>query len=138
MAEGRLDREIIQHYFHQAHENGVILEFLHSYHNISISLCTLKRRLRDYGLRRVRNEVDKERAKEIIMHEINNLGGSQGYRAIWHTLRLEHHMHVPRHLVTQIVKEVDSEGVQLRRRRRFSRRRYFSYGPSFCWHVDGK
>ena len=42
-----------------------------------------------------------------------------------------------RSLVATILREVDLVGVQQRRRCRLSRRKYVSYGPNFCWHVDG-
>lgn len=138
MADDRSEKELIEGYFHQGYQNDVILEFLSVYHNITISLSSLKRRLRAYGLRRVRNEVNEQELKDIITREINNGCGSLGYRAIWHLLRLEYHLHVPRHLVARIAKEVDPYGVQLRKRRRFTRRRYLVYGPNFCWHADGK
>jgi hypothetical protein len=57
---------------------------------------------------------------------------------MWHSLRLEYKLHVPRRLVAKIMKELDPDGVEQRRRRRLSRRKYVSYGPNFCWHVDGK
>ena len=112
MADDRSEKQIIQDYFHQGYQNDVILEFLSVYHNITISLSTLKRRLRSYGLRRVRNEVNEQQVRDIITREVNNGCGSLGYRAIWHLLRLERHLHVPRHLVARIVKEVDPDGVQ--------------------------
>ena len=131
------EREIIQHYFNLGYENEVIRQFLGDYHSIRMSLSTLKRRLRDYGLKRRGNDVNVDQLRDIIRNEIRGSGESQGYRAVWHSLRLVHQIHVPRHLVATILKEVDPVGVQQRRRRRLSRRRYVSYGPNFCWHVDG-
>ena len=139
MVDDISEKELIEGYFHQGYQNGAILEFLSVYHNIAISLSTLKRRLRAYGLRRVRNEVNEQEVKDIITREVNNGCGSLGYRAIWHLRRLQYHLHMPRHLVARIAKEVDPYGVQLRKRRRFTRRRYLVYGPlNFCWHADGK
>jgi hypothetical protein len=34
------------------------------------------------------------------------------------------------------MKEVDPEGVQLRKRRSLHRRTYVSPGPNFAWHAD--
>ena len=81
MADDRSEKQIIQDYFHQGYQNDVILEFLSVYHNITISLSTLKRRLRSYGLRRVRNEVNEQQVRNIITPEVNNGCGSLGYRA---------------------------------------------------------
>jgi len=52
MADDRSEKQIIEGYFHQEYQNDVILELLRVYHNIIISLNTLKRCLRAYGLRR--------------------------------------------------------------------------------------
>jgi hypothetical protein len=129
-------RNVVSHYFHNGYQNDVILQFLSEYHEIDISLSTLKRRLKDYGLKR--NNTDEERLRTIINNELKGSGSSLGYRAMWHSLRLEYKLHVPRRLVAKIMKELDPDGVEQRRRRRLSRRKYVSYGPNFCWHVDGK
>ena len=69
MADDRSEKQIIEAYFHQGYQNDVILEFLSVYHKITISLSTLKRRLRAYGLRRVRNEVNEQEVKDIITRQ---------------------------------------------------------------------
>ena len=115
MAGNRSEKQIIEGYFHQGYQNDVILEFLSVYHNITISLSTLKRR-RAYDLWKVRNEMNEQEVKDIITREVNNGCGSLGYRAIGHLFRLEYHLHVPRYLVTRIAKEVDPYSVQLRKR----------------------
>ena len=132
------ERSLIRDYFHLGYENEVILQFLVDYHRIKMSLSTLKRRLRGYGLKRREKEVDVDQLRDIIRIEISGSGQALGYRAVWHSLRLVHQIHVPRHLVATILREVDPVGVQQRRRRRLSWRKYVSYGPNFCWHVDGK
>ena len=109
------EREIITHYFHLGYPNEIIREFLSNYHDITMSLRTLKRRLRDFGLRRNgnMNEDVQERIREVIENEISNgSGASLGYRSMWHLLRLQYHVHVPRRVVAQILHEVDPEGVQ--------------------------
>ena len=135
------EREIITQYFHLGYSNSIIKDFLSNYHGIEMSLRTLKRRLQDFGLRRNSNvnENDELRIREVIENEISNgSGASLGYRSIWHVLRLQYHIHVPRQVVAQVLQEIDPEGVQKRRRRRLSRRRYTSFCPNFCWHVDGE
>jgi hypothetical protein len=62
----------------------------------------------------------------------------RGYQAIWHALRIKHHIHVPRRLVERILRELNPEVVLQRRERRLRRRIYLNYGPNFCWHIDGK
>ena len=66
----------------------------------------------------------------------NGSGARLGYRSMWHLLRLQHHIHIPRRAVAQIMKELDPDGVE-QRRRQLSRRRYLSFGPNSCWHIDG-
>ena len=134
------EREIITHYFNLGYSNEVILQFLSTYHNIEISLRTLKRRLYDFHLKRNGNltEQMQERVRSIMEREVSNgSGASLGYRSMWHLLRIQHHIHVPHRAVAQIIKELDPDGVEQRRRRRLSRRRYLSFGPNFCWHIDG-
>ena len=123
MAEvSKTEREIITHYFHLRYENEVIREFLQNYHDITFSLRTLKRRLRDFGLLRNGNDIDRDQLRDIIEQQLNGFGRSLGYRAIWHSLRLEHHIHVPRRIVATVIQEIDPDGVEQRRRRRLSRR----------------
>ena len=103
MADDRSEKQTIEGYFHQGYENDVILEFLSVYHNITISLSTFKRCLRAYGMLRViTNEVNEQEVKAIVTREIDNRCGVLGYRAICHLLRLEYHLHVPRHLVAEV------------------------------------
>ena len=138
MAESS-EREIISSYFHSGYTNDIIKTFLERHHSISMSLSTLKRRLRDFGLsRQNENRIDTDPVRQIIQEELNGSGHLLGYRSIWHSLRLEHHIHYPRRLVAEMIREIDPEGVELQRRRRLVQRRYLSYGPNFCWHADGK
>lgn len=130
-------RDILENYIHLGYENKVILAFLEQRHGISISLSTLKRRLQDYSLCRREKFVNVENLKNIIREEILGPGILRGYRAVWHSLRLIHHIHVPRRIVAQLLRELDPEGTLQRRSRRLARRRYTSYGPNFCWHADG-
>ena len=101
---------------------------------------TLKRRLNDYGCAR-RSDVDddlRRLVRDLILLEIGNGPDSlNGYRTMWHILRLRHGINVPRNLVQRILKEVDPQGVERRKRRCLKRRMYISQGPNHCWHIDG-
>ena len=101
--------------------------FLQRYRDMRLSERTLKCRLKDFGLKRRKlvNENVKSRARNIIKDEL--LAGpdkSNGYRTMWHILRLRNHINLPRQLVASIMREVDPEGVQLRKRQCFHRRTY--------------
>lgn len=138
---GRVDNgdeemELIEQYFHRGFEYQTILSFLQKYHGISMSLSTLKSRLKQQGLKRVNPNYDIQVVRETIRKELDGPGCSGGYRAMWHALRLEG-IQVPRRIVAQLLKELDPEGCQLRRARRLRRRSYHSPGPNHVWHVDG-
>ena len=65
-------------------------------------------------------------------------GSLSGYRSIWHALRLRHGIHVSRHVVATLMREIDPLGVEERKKRRLHRRVYKSEGPNACWHLDGR
>jgi hypothetical protein len=137
-----LDRErnIIENYFHLGYKYDLIVSLLKSEHGMEMTVRTLKRFLKSYRLsRRGDNEnFDEEHIRNIIRQEMESAGGSlAGYRKMWHILRLKHHLHVPRKIVAQILRELDPEASDMRRRKRLKRRRYISQGPNQCWHIDG-
>ena len=100
---------------------------------------TLKRHLRSLGLRKKGNAaiIDNNTIRAAIQEEINGPGELSGYRSIWHALRLRHHIHVPRNLVAEIMKEIDPSGVKERRARRLKRRTFRSKGQTLLgiWMV---
>lgn len=49
----------------------------------------------------------------------------------------DHGIVIDRETVRRIVKGLDPEGVEMRSKRRFRRRRYAAAGPNFIWHLDG-
>ena len=95
------EREIIEHYFHRGYEYKSIVLLLAKYHDIRLSERTLKRKLKDFGLKR-REHVDENleiRVRNIITEELSaGPDRLNGYRSMWHILRLRHHMNVPRQL----------------------------------------
>ena len=74
--------------------------------------------------------IPDEQLRDIIQNEISGPGILRGYKAVWHSLCLNHHIHVPRHKVASILQELNPEATEQRRSRRLSRR-YLSYGPNF-------
>ena len=95
------EREIIEHYFHRGYEYKSIVLLLAKYHDIRLSERSLKRKLKDFGLKR-REHVDENleiRVRNIITEELSaGPDRLNGYRSMWHILRLRHHMNVPRQL----------------------------------------
>lgn len=138
--DGQETRETIEHYFHRGYKYDEIVLFLGKYHGIKMCTRTLKRRLRDYGLKKSGNdgEVNDGHVIATIQEIMNEAGSLSGYRTVWHALRRRYGIHISRQKVARIIKELDPLGVEARKARRLQRREYISYGPNFCWHMDGK
>ena len=101
-------------------------------------LRTLKRHLKSLGLKRKGSVIDEDHLKRVIGEEIGGAGRLSGYRSIWHALRLRHGIHISRHLVARLMKEIEPVGVQERKARQLHRRVYRSEGANACWHIDGR
>ena len=86
------ERDLIEYYFNRGLTYRQITLMLGKYHHLDMKERTLKRRLKDYGLRRRDAVGDElvERVKDLIMLEIctgpNTLSGYCGYfvRTMWH------------------------------------------------------
>lgn len=107
-----------------------------------MSYSTLLRRFKKYGLMR-RGLTSKETFGDTFLPvrgRINELlsgpGSSMGYRSLWHTLEMEG-LRVPRVIVQDLLKEMDPEGSEFRRKQRLKRRTNQNPGPNFSWHIDG-
>lgn len=134
------EREItnlITHYFNRGYPYGAIVGLLHA---AGVQMCvrTLKRRLKSLGLRRKGQLIEEEHLRNVISEELQGPGRLSGYRGIWHALRLRHGLHVSRHVVARIIREIDPDGVESRKARRLHRRVYKSKGANACWHLDGE
>ncbi|CAH3181910.1 unnamed protein product, partial [Porites lobata] len=77
--------ELISQYFKQGYNNLEILEFL-KIHGVTISLSTLKRRLRSLGLSR-RDTASDHELNDAIEKELGKSGCFVGYRKMWARLR---------------------------------------------------
>lgn len=102
-----------------------------------LSLSTLKRRLRNAGLTRRTDYTLIGTVNAAKTHELTGSGQLLGYRTLWQTLRQKYFLTVKRDDVMNAIRRLDPSGVQLRHRRRFVRKGYFTAGPKQVWHVDG-
>ncbi|EDO47548.1 predicted protein [Nematostella vectensis] len=109
------ERTIITQLFHLGHSYDDIVGLLSKCHGINISVRTLKRRLKDWGMSRRYLEYDPY---------------------LWHNLRMKGIL-VPRVVVQEMLKEIDPNGVELRKAHKLKRRVYRSLGPKSTWHADG-
>ena len=104
-----------------------------AFHNLEISLRTLKKRLRKLGLTR-RNNTNPEAIREmvtILREEMEGPASHVGYRYSWHQLKLQG-INVPRGLVMIYKRMADPAGVERRKRHVLKRRIYSSLGPNDC------
>ena len=88
-------------------------------------LWTLKTRLKSYGLTRKLCSVDEALVRRIIREELDGPGSMEGYQSVWHTLQLEG-ICVARHVVEQMMREMDPVGCERRRAKRLKRRTFFT------------
>ena len=133
-----IDTQIVR-YFSDGFAYMEIIEFLRVHHQYFISLSTLKRRLRTFGIRRralATVRCSHGDLVDAIRHEMYGSGSLIGYRRM-HCSMLSKNTICRREDVRKVMKDLDPEGVFLRRRRRLKRRRYNSKGPNHVWHIDG-
>ena len=105
--------------------------------NITISLRTLKTKLKEAGLFRRKNYSSTTEVRRAIMTELRGPGQLFGYRSMWQVLVQKYKLRVKRSDVMRLLKELNPRGTECRARRRFCRRIYHSMGPNYVWHVDG-
>ena len=130
------EEEVVRYYFFRGFTYEEIRNFLQINHGLEISITTLKRRIKAYGLKRRMPDYDVGQIRAAIENILDGYGSIQGYRAVWHTLQLKG-LRVPRIVVQEILREIDPEGTQLRKAHRLKRRVYHNPGPNYAWHCDG-
>lgn len=133
---GNSKRDIITHFFRCGYQYKDILELLRRYHDISISMRTLHRLLKEYGLKRKCADVSTSTILDKVRQEIQEVGENRGYRSIYQHL-IEKGIQIPTRLVRAALKELDPSGVERRTKHRLKRRVYRTNGPNDVWHIDG-
>ncbi len=134
--EGMSETELIQYYFRGGFQYEEILLLLARRHGIKMSLSTLKRRQHSLALLRSGVQYDNARVRQAINEVLGGPGSSRGYRAVLHHLQISGIV-VPRQVVMNLLREIDSNGVEERRARRLRRRIYHNLDPNNTWHCDG-
>ena len=126
------EKEAIEAYFNSGFSYNVILCFLEKYHDMPMSLSTLKRKLCQYSLKRNKADVDLSDVERLIRNELDGPGNICGYRGMWHTLRVKYGLYIPRGEVASLLRRLDPAGVEERKRHKLKRRKYHSPGPNYC------
>ena len=138
---GQDNRDIlIRYYFHIGYNYVEIVATLLIVHGIKLCVRQLKRILARLKLKRRVLRGDESSVDLIaaaIQQELQNSGESIGYRTMWRRLQLYHNLKINGDTVRQLLKAIDPEGVERRKRHRLSRRRYTAPGPNYLWHCDG-
>ena len=102
---------------------------------ISLTLRTLKRSLRSQHLFRRKYHTDVLDIARFVSDQLRESGGLHGYR--WMHLKCRQAGFVTtRQVVYTIMQILDKDGVELRRKGRLKRRKYFAKGPNYLWHLD--
>ena len=126
-----------RYYFTRGFSYHEILLFLEKQHSHVISYSTLLRLLNQLGLHRRQKNVDHThftRAYQRIEDIVNGPGSNGGYRAVWHTLKMEG-TQVPQRFVECSLKEIDPFGCKLHRKHGIKRMQHIKSGPNFQWHY---
>ena len=55
---------------------------------------------------------------------------------MWHSLKMTG-FHVPRYTIQTLLRDINPEGTESRRRHRLRRRVYSNPAPNYAWHIDG-
>ena len=66
MADSQQEENLIKEYFNRGFIYEEIIEFLNKHHSITISIATLKRRLKQYGLQRKNADYDIDVVREKL------------------------------------------------------------------------
>ena len=129
--------ELIKTYFHCGFSYPEIVLILFVVHNIKLSLRQLCRILREHNLRRNLAQTSDETVIDYISKELQLSGQCIGYRSMWKRLVNDHKLTVPRDKVLSLMRQIDPDGIKLRKAHRLKRRKYIVKGPNYVWHVDG-
>ena len=135
-SEAHGEEEAIRDYFKKGFTYDEILALSDQCYGIRMSIATLKRRIKEYGLKRRNLQYDLNSVRDKIRSLLDGPDCMGGYRHIWHTLKLQG-ISVPRSVVEILLKELDPEGTEERRAHRLRRRVYRNNGPNDSWYCDG-
>lgn len=134
-SSGNATNDLILYYFLSGMHYDEILAFLYLRHNVNISLSTLKRKLKQMKLGRKKEKTDLRTVIDFIQSELQTSGQLCGYRWM-HQRCIQNGLVVTQATVRVTLQELDPEGVEYRKRKRLHRRKYFSKGPNYVWHID--
>ena len=131
-----LVENLVRSYFSLGFHHREILHCLAYLNGITLSLRSLERLLRRYGLYRKKNRSDIMDVALFITDQVENSGQLHGYRMM-HLKCLQAGLCVQQETVLSLLHIIDPQGVNARKRKRLRRRQYYNRGPNYVWHIDG-
>ena len=121
--------------FHLGLSQVEICAFLAQRFDYTVSERHLRRILARLRLYRRKVFSDLDEVVDFVSRQLAASGQLHGYRFM-HQRCITNGLAVSKETVRIILKHLDPEGVELRRRRRLVRRRYMVKGPNYLWHLD--
>ena len=102
------------------------------------SLPTLDRRLRHFVIFYINYDTPLAAVSDALQKELEGPGQLLGYRAMNQKLRTEHNVQVPRHLVHNVMAELDPEGLEARNleTKKKPKGQFTSEGPLWVVSLD--
>ena len=131
----------LRKYVSQNFKRSEILDFVQrDYPEYTWSTATLDRRLRHFGIYYINYDTPVAAVADAVHKELEGPGKLLGYRAMNQKLRTEHNVQVPRHLVYNVMAELDPEGLEarnLQRKKKKVKGHFTSEGPLWEVSLDG-
>ena len=128
-------------YVSQNLKRSEVLDFMQrDFPQYEWSLATLDRRLRHFGIHYIDYDTPLTVVADAVQKELEGPGRLLGYRAMNQKLRTEHNVQVPRHLVYNMIAELDPEGLEarsLQRKKKKPKGQFTSEGPLWVASLDG-
>ena len=79
-----LESVVIEKHFYLCYDYETITDLLQVYHSITMSVCTLTRRLQSYNLVKRKINIDEDLVWNIIRSEMQGQEQLASYRKMWH------------------------------------------------------
>ncbi|KAK7886541.1 hypothetical protein WMY93_026162 [Mugilogobius chulae] len=130
-----LAEDLIKFYFSLGLRHGEILTLLNTVDDVVMSMRTLRRLLKRMGLYRRKNQSDPLDVAAFLIDQLDGHKKMYGYK-LHHLNCIQAGFVVTQNTVRHLLRFLDPDGVEQRRRNRLQRRRYINSGPNFLWHVD--
>ena len=128
-------------YVSQNLKRSEVLDFMQrDFPQYKWSLATLDQRLRHFGIHYIDYDTPLTVVADAVQKELEGPGRLLGYRAMNQKLRTEHNVQVPRHLVYNMIAELDPEGLEarsLQRKKKKPKGQFTSEGPLWVASLDG-